>query len=396
MKLLASDPAFHKQLVRTLGYVTYGGAEIGECLAVCENIPAGDYKAWYEQWWMLAQRAYQRAERVKKYSPIAKYNQDYLAASNYARTAFLFLEEKQSAKINQLISFAQDSFHKALESSRIKFEYIKIPYENTYLPGIIYYAFQFVNEPRDLIIDTGGGDSILEELFFNALPAISQGFHYVTFEGPGQGSVLRQRNLPLRPDWENVVGAVVDYCESRDFFKYSHKALYGASFGGYLAPRAATKEKRIDALICDPGILDPSAFLMSQFPLDLQDNLRAQNFAKTEDYFDKLKKLDPQQHFLLNSRCHRYGAGSISEMLYLASQYHLKDSIKQITCPTLVLDNESEHLSKGQAKKLFEELTCLKNYIYFTEAEGAGGHCQPLARRNTSGVILNWLHEAFV
>ena len=35
--------------------------------------------------------------------------------------------------------------------------------------------------------------------------------HCVTFEGPGQGAVIREQQLPFRPDWEAVVTPVVDH-----------------------------------------------------------------------------------------------------------------------------------------------------------------------------------------
>lgn len=45
----------------------------------------------YQQWWAFAQRAYQCAEHLKKYSPIANYNQYYLATSKLCTYSFFFL-----------------------------------------------------------------------------------------------------------------------------------------------------------------------------------------------------------------------------------------------------------------------------------------------------------------
>lgn len=57
----------------------------------------------------------------------------------------------------------------------------------------------------------------------------------------------------MRPDWEHVVTPVVDYARSRSEVDPDQIALIGWSFGGYLAPRAASGEHRLAACIADPG-----------------------------------------------------------------------------------------------------------------------------------------------
>ena len=60
------------------------------------------------------------------------------------------------------------------------------------------------------------------------------------FDGPGERGALVMQKLPMRAEWENVVTPVVDYlCTWRDVDS-SRIALYGCSFGGYLAPRAGS------------------------------------------------------------------------------------------------------------------------------------------------------------
>ena len=44
----------------------------------------------------------------------------------------------------------------------------------------------------------------------------------------------------------------------------------------------------------------------------------------------------------------------------------------KITCPTYVTDNETDHVSTGQGKQLYEHLRCLKDFRLVTRAEGAG------------------------
>jgi dipeptidyl aminopeptidase/acylaminoacyl peptidase len=59
--------------------------------------------------------------------------------------------------------------------------------------------------------------------------------------------------MVFRPDWEAVIGPVVDFALTRPEVDPDRIALMGISLGGYLAPRAASAEPRIAACIADPG-----------------------------------------------------------------------------------------------------------------------------------------------
>jgi cephalosporin-C deacetylase-like acetyl esterase len=47
--------------------------------------------------------------------------------------------------------------------------------------------------------------------------------------------MLRQREVPLRPDWEAVVTPVVDFAVGIPEVDQKRMVLIGRSFGGYLA-----------------------------------------------------------------------------------------------------------------------------------------------------------------
>jgi alpha-beta hydrolase superfamily lysophospholipase len=70
-------------------------------------------------------------------------------------------------------------------------------------------------------------------------------YHCLIFDRPAHGRPLIKQGLVLRPDWEPVVRPVVDYALSRSEVDARWVALIGWSFGGYLAPRAASGEPRL-------------------------------------------------------------------------------------------------------------------------------------------------------
>ena len=61
-------------------------------------------------------------------------------------------------------------------------------------------------------------------------------------------------SLTDNKDWWNVVTPLVDYLESREDVDMSKLALAGISFGGQLAPLAASQEHRFSALILIDGL----------------------------------------------------------------------------------------------------------------------------------------------
>jgi hypothetical protein len=46
MKLVFQDQAFSFELLRTIGYTPYDGADVGECISTARRITEGDFDSW--------------------------------------------------------------------------------------------------------------------------------------------------------------------------------------------------------------------------------------------------------------------------------------------------------------------------------------------------------------
>jgi pimeloyl-ACP methyl ester carboxylesterase len=148
---------------------------------------------------------------------------------------------------------------------------VEIPYqaeqekEPILLPGYLYIPGPFQRLPDGkipILLNTGGADSVQEELYYiHPQAGHMRGYAVLTFEGPGQGIVLRETGTHMRPDWEVVTGLVLDWLEEYVATLKNEEgleldlqriAVVGASMGGYYALRAAS-DPRIKACIAvDP------------------------------------------------------------------------------------------------------------------------------------------------
>ncbi len=285
-----------------------------------------------------------------------------------------------------------DTFRAAAALMELPPEIIEIPYEGTTLPG---YFFRCSDDGarRPTVILTDGYDGTVEELYFaNAVAALERGYNVLAFDGPGQGSVIADRGIPFRPDWEAVVTPVVDYAIARTDVDASRLALIGWSFGGYLAPRAATVEHRIAACIADCGPYDLYDATVSRIPGFLATAIPAGRGIRYRLLGRILSGLlaKPSAGWALRRNLWVHDVADPLAFITLSSQYSLKGRETMITCPTFVSAAETDDLS-SRARILFDALTCEKEYAWFTTAEGAGAHCEMTARTLFNQRAFDWL-----
>jgi hypothetical protein len=76
-----------------------------------------------------------------------------------------------------------------------------------------------------------------------------------------------------------------------------------------------------------------------------------------------------------------------------AEKYSLGDLVKQINTPIMITDPEGEQFWPGQSQKLYHALSGPKVLVSFTNAEGAGLHCQPMGRSLLEQRMYDWLDE---
>jgi pimeloyl-ACP methyl ester carboxylesterase len=398
MKIVFQDPTFSLQLLRVIGESYYKGADIGECLSTAYRIKEGDFESWHQEWLKTADRVNKYADECLKAGHTVSAREAYLRACNYYRAAEFLLVNPTDSRIQTTWGKSKECFRKAATLFSPSFEPIEIPFEGTTtLPGYFYRVNNGnkTNTARPTLIVHGGFDSTLEELYASAAaPALERGYNCLTFEGPGQGGVIRKQKIPFRYDWEKVVSPVVDYALSRtQDVDPKHIALMGISMGGYLAARAAAFEHRIAACILYNGVFDGYDALASSLPNSLLTAIEKGNREIVNTVFGILMDSDTNIQFNMKHGMWTTGANSPFELIMNSKNYTIKDIAQDIKCPTLVLEAEKDDSFPGQPKKVYDSLRCPKKYILFTSEEGAEEHCQCGAPALSNQRIFDWLDE---
>ncbi|MGA7835987.1 MAG: alpha/beta fold hydrolase [Acidimicrobiales bacterium] len=391
-----NDTQFDFQTLRLLGSTASGDAEVGEVLSTSYRVQEGDFESWSAEWLKTAKRVQEMAERSLERGHKVSAREAFFRASNYHRAAEFYLHgDPSDPRIVDYSRNARACFKQALDLTSVAVEQVAIPYEDTTLPGYFYRADEAGERVRTLIVHTGY-DGTQEELRANAMAATTRGFNCLTFEGPGQGAVIREQGLGFRPDWEAIVTPVVDFVLDLSTVDPERVALLGISFGGYLAPRAAAFEHRLAACIANGGVFD---FMAPRMPSGMSRQAAIEGIrsdpAGTNEMMKALMEASTDTRWGIENGIFTFRASSPADYFLKALDYTLAGIAEKITCPTLVIDSEGDQWYSGQAKQLFDALTCDKTFLLFTAEEGAEDHCQIGSPLLSSERMLDWLEETF-
>jgi 2,6-dihydroxypseudooxynicotine hydrolase len=157
-------------------------------------------------------------------------------------------------------------------------ERVLIPYEGTTLAGVL-------RKPRNaqgkvpVVLMTMGLDSTKEELMTFETTFLDRGMATLAFDGPGQGEA--EYDMPIRYDYENVVGPVIDWVSARADLDADRIGIWGISLGGYYGPRTVAFEKRIKACVSNCGPYNWGS-LWKNLPELTRDAFRVRSHSKDE------------------------------------------------------------------------------------------------------------------
>jgi pimeloyl-ACP methyl ester carboxylesterase len=395
MKVGFKDDSFAFELVRNLGFIYYGGADLGEMMATAEQIVEGDFESWYAAWHSRGERVLKRAQGYLRDGHRVSARESLLRASTYFRMAEFYLHgDPSDPRILENSHASAKAYAHAAELTGLTWEPIEIPYEDTTLPGY-FYKVDDSSESRPTLIFHGGFDSSIEELYyFGAAAANRRGYNCLTFDGPGQGLPLREQKLPFRYDWEKVVTPAVDYALSRPDVDGDRLALQGMSLGGYLAARAVAYEPRFKAAILYDGVWSLYDSLRGVLSPQALKALDAEDVSGFNDIIAEAIQNNTQLRWTFTQGTYCFDSKSFYDFAVASKKMSLDDGVvERITCPTLVMEADGDQFFRGQPARVYETLKTAKTFARFTAEDGAENHCQSGALAYKDEVVFNWLDD---
>jgi hypothetical protein len=388
-----SDPDFDYDARLALGATACGLGDAGLVLATLDRIADGDRQSWFDAWSEVAATMSAQGDKALRQGYLRTARWALLAAAQFYAKALVVVD----ALPDQSVFMPTFKEHRrcweaAVDASEGSIVRVEVPYESTTLPGYLLRP-DSSGAARPTFIMTNGSDEALPNLLAHgAAEALARGWNAFLFDGPGQQSMLFDQNVPFRYDWEAVLGPVIDALIERPDVDASALMGYGVSQGGYWVTRAIAFERRMVAAVADPGCVDVSESWTTHLAPPVLEMLQ----SGQKDAFNAAMAKATANLAIARTMAFRskpYGASNPFDLFTEVKKYQVRDVVGQVTTPLLVLDPEDEQFWPGQPEQLYQMLPGEKAIIKFTRAEGANFHCQPLGRRLTNTLMLDWLQD---
>ena len=382
-----ADPAFDFETRLALGASAYRCAEPGEVLATAATIADGDLDGWFDAWTAAAGRNRAAAEAART---AASAREARLRAAKYAGMAFFFvLGTRDPGRSLATWQAHRADVEQAMALWPTPARRVAIPYEAMTLDG---WWLSGGDGDRPLAILNNGSDGTMVDMLPQAHRRRRARLARAHLRRPRPG----RRALPLRPafrpDWEAVIAPVLDFALREPGVDPKRVALIGVSQAGYWVPRAAAFEPRLAAIVADPGVTRVWSSWFDNFPEEVLDLFHAGDKAAFDAAMaEGMADAPARLRFDLAKRREPYRIASFFDIVTEVRTYDLTGVAGRIRCPTLVLDPENEAFWPGQSRELFAALACPKTLMPFTAAEGADGHCEPMAPTLRNARVFDWL-----
>lgn len=378
------------QLVFWLGLAPTGLTDVGEVLDTATRIKAGDERSWFDEWLKTARRVQGYGDEALAAGRERSAASHFYRAGAYYRAGLMRYADRSDPRLFAATRTALELHDRALRMRGYDSREVEIPYENGVLFGRVHYAKGQDRAP--VIVMHQGLHAWPEDTMWVTDGALDRGYHVLTFHGPGQGASLRLHEHPFRSDWEVPVGRVLDYAERDPRFDRERFVLMGLSFGGYLAPRAASHEHRLRALVANPGVVSWADSTLRHFA-DIPGLLAIH--AKGAGAFDRAIDVAtlaiPDARWFFDDVTWKHGVSSPHAYIDEIRKYDNAKGVAKIRCQTLIMEGSAEDASPGESQRLYDALTCKKHMMMFDASTASQVHCQGGNQQLAQARLFDWL-----
>ncbi|TPX13377.1 uncharacterized protein E0L32_006107 [Thyridium curvatum] len=412
----SSDPQFAFYFQELLALANgAAGSNTGEVLRAASQIVPGDFESFYSEFKFLADAIHEQGVQAEAKGYNISASSAYFRSASYYRAADFFIHGNVSdPRLYTLWDKQMADFDKATAQLPAPAERVTVQASNFTIPVIFYPAHPHTRrrsgskkscspERRIPTLLVGSGYDGAQEALYHSIcyAVLARGWNCATYEGPGQPTVRRQQGLGFRPDWWSVVTPVVDYLHTRPDVDTRRVALGGWSFGGTLAPLAASRERRLAAVLAVDGLWD---LLDAQLP-GMPGFMRAAFESGNGTAFDAVAWAvyrSPEAPSLfrwaMDQGLWAFKTDSPYDWLRQLGMYNLEGGVLDaVEAPLFVASGQHDTMAPGQAEIVAKHLKPEKGdaYVLFKTELGAGEHCQLGAEGQLALQALDWLAGVF-
>ncbi|UJB64228.1 prolyl oligopeptidase family serine peptidase [Acidovorax sp. YS12] len=391
-----ADAEMEFQLIRQMGAARYGGAAVGECLALAQRIESGMPASWVSAFADAAVRQEADAQRRAARGHAVSAHDQYLVASNSYRAAEYYcgIADPRHAQFGQR---SRACLLAAMQLQGHPFEALTLVLDGTPLPAYRVRPASAGDAPCKTLMIVSGYDGTLEETYLAyGRAALERGYQLLLFAGPGQMDTMRWHpHLAFIPETERVAALALDYLLARPDTDAARLALMGISFGGYFATRMAAHEPRIRALIANSPIVDLHAYMVSFVGFDPAQLPDAEDFRLADIDHIPDSVAPPQTREMMRNLILRFGQDSFKRTYQRLRDFCVDgEGLARIRCPALGLVGSGEGAEPlAQHARFLRQVAGAEGHVFGPE-EGAEGHCQSGNLAFSAAVALDWLDEA--
>ncbi len=235
---------------------------------------------------------------------------------------------------------------------------VAIPFQGVEMPG--YLRVPPSDGPVPVVVFVNGWEGVKEGAD-STTAMLARGLATFTMDGPGMGETLH--HLPLTGHYGPAVAATFDVLGAREDIDENRMALHGGSRGGLLAARAAAYEQRVAALsTVGPGY-------------------ETRRLTWTEG-MEGLVDVFLQHLFHVDS------VEAANERV-AQDDLCLEGIPEQITCPTLIVTDDSAAERFDGSMRFYEELTGPKRLAIVPGAQRNGHRRSYIVKP----LVADWLAD---
>ncbi|MGO9976899.1 MAG: hypothetical protein ACLP01_29695 [Solirubrobacteraceae bacterium] len=356
------------------------------------RITTDDPDAWLDEWMAAAGSVWADATAADhaglRPGALALYRR---AATYYALALERVLHSSEPERQLDIWRRQRACWQRTVDLSPVPGQRLAIAYEDTTLPGFFFSALDASpGERRPLVVINNGLGSPTSQTWARGGSAAGRrGYHWMTFDGPGQQAALYEQGIVCRPDWEAVLGPVLDMLLARPDVDPVQVAIIGLDDGGHLMARALCSERRFAAAVADPGIADLAGFWIDALSAPARLHLGDGDRVAFERELHLAELFSPALTASLRLHGQPYGFDRCSRFdLYRSIlAYRGDDELSRVTTPLLIAATEDEPVTPARREDSVFRWLQQQFDLAATRAGGRATGSDPLLTSSPHGSV---------